>query len=272
MMNRRSPHRFWANDPQKLVIVAHRGGDAAGIEKENSLKAFQAAYDLGYRWFETDAVPTSDRRLLAIHGRGYQRHPNADLPSRLALQRLSYEEVKSRVQIGGEVPVLLTELLDTFPDSKFFVDPKTYKAASVLAEVLAEKPAYLNRVCVGSFLPFNTSRVRRMVLGLIGENVAVAILGPLRGWILRLAAFSSWLAPLAKYHISLTKADSIHIPFKWVTGYGGHKLLDTAHKLGLKVAVYTPNEATDLIGCRDKGVDIIMSDKVESLSQIAGEK
>jgi glycerophosphoryl diester phosphodiesterase len=272
MKNRRPPHSFWANDSQKLVIVAHRGGDAAGIKKENSLRAFQAAYDLGYRWFETDVVPTSDRRLLAIHGRGYQRHPNADLPSRLTLQRLSYEEVKSEAQIGGEVPVLLTELLDTFTDSKFFVDPKTYKAASVLAEVLAEKPDYLDRVCVASFLPFNTSRVRRMVFGLTGENVAVAILGPLRGWILRLAALSSWLAPLAKYHISLAKTDSIHIPFKWVTGNGGQRFLTMAHTLGLKVAVYTPNEAVDLISCRDKGVDIIMSDKIERLSQIAGEK
>jgi glycerophosphoryl diester phosphodiesterase len=62
-----SPRSFW-DDIIAPVLVAHRGGDAAGIEKENSLAAFQAAYDLGYRWFETDVVTTKDGQLLAIHG------------------------------------------------------------------------------------------------------------------------------------------------------------------------------------------------------------
>lgn len=253
-------------------MVAHRGGDGAGIEKENSLKAFRAAYELGYRWFETDVVPTRDGKLLAIHGRGYQRHPNADLPSRVRLQRLSYGEVEHKIKVGGEPAVLLTELLNSFTDSKFFLDPKTYKAASVLAEVLIERPDYISRVCVGSFLPFNTSRVYRRVLRGTGENLAVSILGPLRNCVLWLSVHLNWLLPVARSHISLAHSGSVHIPYKWILSHKGHKFLDLAHKLGVKVAVYTPNERQTIETCQDKGVDIIMSDKVGLLKQIAMEK
>ena len=150
--------RFW-DDAVFPLAVAHRGGDGAGIEKENSLAAFQAAYDLGYRWLETDVVPTSDGKLLAIHGRGFQRHPNKDMPSRLKVQRMTYAEALDNIRVGGEKLVTLNELLDAFPDVKFFLDPKTLKAAPALARTLIQRPHDLNRVWVGSFIPFNNARV-----------------------------------------------------------------------------------------------------------------
>ncbi len=37
------------------IACAHRGGSVDGLE--NSLAAFGRAWELGYRWFETDGCP-----------------------------------------------------------------------------------------------------------------------------------------------------------------------------------------------------------------------
>ncbi|MDB5160792.1 MAG: glycerophosphodiester phosphodiesterase, partial [Candidatus Saccharibacteria bacterium] len=62
-------HSFW-NGSRLPVAIAHRGGDGAGVKKENTVAAFKAAWDLGYEYGETDSVVTSDGLVIAIHGAG----------------------------------------------------------------------------------------------------------------------------------------------------------------------------------------------------------
>ena len=45
--------------------IAHRGGSEVAFE--NTLQAFTDAYDLGYRWLETDVQISKDGVLYAIH-------------------------------------------------------------------------------------------------------------------------------------------------------------------------------------------------------------
>ncbi len=102
MKSQKKPQpKFWQNSKFPIAI-AHRGGDAAGIEKENSMKAFQAAYDLGYRWFETDVVSTLDDKLLAIHGRGFQLRPNKDLPLRFTIQELATKQSSKKLSVANQ--------------------------------------------------------------------------------------------------------------------------------------------------------------------------
>lgn len=265
-------NNFWQG-VKGAVAVAHRGGDGAGIEKENSMAAFEAAHRMGYRWFETDVVPTKDGRLLAIHGRGYQRAPNKDLPLRTALQRQTYEELLRTVSIGGEPPLLLEDLIDSFPDVKIFIDPKTYKAAPILAKLLARRPQDIERIWVGSFLPFNTGRVVREVRRLTGvSEVGTALLGPLRASPLRAAVLLPRLGPLIRSYVQWTGAGSVHVPYRWVAGSSGKKLVNFAHEAGLRVGVYTPNTAQDIKASASAGADIIMSDKLSLLKNIVGSR
>ena len=258
---------FWGNSSFPIA-VAHRGGDGAGIEKENSMAAFQAAYDIGYRWFETDVVPTRDGKLLAIHGRGYQRHPNRDLPSRLQIQNMTYDEVIKSISVGGEKPVTLDSLLDAFPDAKFFLDPKTIKSARVLANKLISRPQDIDRVWIGSFIPFNNSRVYRIVLKASGKKVGLALLGPLKAMPIRLARNFHLLKPIAKLYVRWTRAMSVRVSYGWVRNNSDINFIEFAHEIGLVVGVYTPNTKNEISDCLKKGVDVVMSDNIELLKKL----
>lgn len=249
------------------VAVAHRGGDGAGAEKENSLKAFQAAYDRGYRWFETDVVPTKDGKLLAIHGRGLQRRPNKDLPSRLEVQRLTLAEANKTIKVGGEKPLTLDKLLDSFPDTKIFIDPKTYKAAPILADFLISRSHDLNRICVGSFHARNTSLIRKRLKAATNLEITCGAIGAYRGNLLILSARLNFLKPLLKIYINHKKINAFYLPYKKLKGNQGRKIVSLAHSLGLKIAAYTPNDEQSIKDSLASGADVVMSDRAELLAK-----
>ena len=66
-----APHPFFASGPATgdgpdlPVAMAHRGFSRDGME--NSMAAFRAAVDLGFRYLETDVHTTADGVLLLFH-------------------------------------------------------------------------------------------------------------------------------------------------------------------------------------------------------------
>lgn len=256
---------FWQK-AKTPILVAHRGGNGAGIEKENSLKAFQVAYGLGYRWFETDVVPTKDGVLLAIHGRGYQLRPNKDLPRRLKIQQMTYAAAKESLIVDGEPPIILDQLLELFPDVKVFIDPKTYKAVPALIKTLSERPQDINRVCIGAFSTRRTKAVYRGLEKVTGKRVCTSLLGRTSSWLVYQAATWSLLKRLATYYAQARSVESIHVPYRWVLHpTKGKKFITFTHSLGLKVAVYVPNDEQSIKKCLSVGADAIMSDNIELL-------
>ncbi len=276
---------FWENQGQPIG-VAHRGGDGAGIEKENSLAAFQAAYDSGFRWFETDVVPTKDNQLLAIHGRGWQLHPNKDLPSRAKVQRLTLEEVKQMV-VGGESIALLEDLLTTFPDVKWFIDPKTGSSVAPLIDILKQQGRNLDHISVGAFSQARTTAVSQEVKEATRKDICTSI-GPLGAFAI-LGASETDLAklesrdrlvygflksmrklPSAEDAVASTGATSLNAPFRWINE--SRNLVELAHGLGLHVASWTPNEEGSIRQSAQTGADAIMSDRLEPLQRVLKEE
>jgi glycerophosphoryl diester phosphodiesterase len=269
MSSQKQQLRFWRSF-KAPVAVAHRGGDGAGIEKENSLKAFKAAYKLGYRWFETDVVATKDRQLIVSHGRGFQLHPNKDLPTRTRLQRMTLAQIRKEIKVGSEEVLLFEDLLDKFPDVKFFVDPKTYRSVPALIKCLSKRPKDIDRICIGAFSKMRTIRVAYIIKKNTGKDVCTSILGPINAYPIYVAARLYFFRSFAKYYVQETNAGSIHVPYRWIANSpkAGRKLVKYAHKLGLKVAVFTPNTEKAISAALDAGVDIIMSDRVGLLMKL----
>lgn len=271
--NRRQSLEFW-NNFKAPIVVAHRGGDAAGIEKENSLAAFEAAYKLGCRWFETDLVATRDRKLLLLHGRGFQLRPNKDVPPRSVIRHMTYLEVKRNIRIGGETIPLFEDLLDKFPDTKIFIEPKTFRSAAVLIEVLSKRPQDIHRICLGAFSKMRTLRAAYLIKKATGKEICTSILGPVNAYPIYLAARLKALRPFVEYYVQETQAASIHIPYRWITNSpkAGSKLIAYSHNLGLKVVVYTPNSKKAIKKSFEAGVDAVMSDRLALLNELSSLK
>ena len=107
--------------------MAHRGGAIEHLE--NTLPAFQACVDLGYRYLETDVQITADGTLVAFHDTTLERV--TDRTGRV--DAMHWSEL-SEARIGGREPIVrLEDLLGAWPDVKFNLD---VKAAGVLAPLL----------------------------------------------------------------------------------------------------------------------------------------
>lgn len=279
---------LWQNNGQ-VIAVAHRGGNAAGPNKENSLAAVEAAVRLGYSWFETDVVTTSDDVLIAIHGKSLlQKHPDKNMPSRSAIQSMSYSQVKRYLKIGGEPPARLIDLIASFPGTKWFIDRKTALTVEPLIKLMKDPAIDLNNISIGSVGIHSQARTKAIVSAVKqarGENVSVS-LNPfsrlsyallaatdidckqlkLRDRLALDAVKGIFLQPDLKKAIKLTYCDSLHVPYDWISF--STNFIELAHSFGLKVASWTPNAIEDIKMSVAKNVDAVMSDNISLLKQV----
>src|SRR5262245_7960504 len=148
------------------VPYAHRGGALEG--RENTMPAFEAAVNLGYRYVETDVQVTADGVLAAFHDDDLSR--TCGRPGKIS--QLPWSEVRT-VLVGGEAPIpLLADLVGAWPDLRVNIDCKSDRAVDALASTLRRCNA-LDRVLVGSFSDRRTQRLR----GMLGDQLATS-LGP----------------------------------------------------------------------------------------------
>lgn len=157
-------------DSPAPIALAHRGGAryAPNVGRENTLAAFRTAYDLGYRYLETDVHATVDGHLVALHDTRLDRVSDRSG----AIADLTWEQVR-RARVGGEPVPLLSDLLEALPDARFNIDLKSPGAVVPAAQAILAAGA-LDRVCLGSFSQRRLSHARE----LLGPRVATAAGGP----------------------------------------------------------------------------------------------
>src|SRR3954454_16947641 len=232
--------------------MAHRGGAIEYLE--NTMPAFQACVDLGYRYLETDVQVTADGVLVAFHDATLERV--TDRQGRL--DNLTWAEV-SAARIGGREPIVkLEDPLGAWPDVRFNLD---IKAAGVLAPLVraVRRLKVADRLCLASFSDARIAAARR----LFGPSVCTA-LGPRGVAALRLSSYSPRAAGLVRINDGCAQ-----VPLQ----LGGGSLVDErfvtgAHDRGLQVHVWTvdtPEEATALL---DLGVDGVMTDRPAMLREV----
>src|SRR4051794_13578277 len=232
--------------------MAHRGGAIEHLE--NTMPAFQACVDLGYRYLETDVQLTADGVLVAFHDASLERV--TDRTGRL--EHLSWAEV-SAARIGGREPIVrLEDLLGAWPDVRFNLD---VKAAGVLAALVRtiRRLGAVERICIGSFSDARVAAARR----LFGPALCTA-LGPREVAALRLSSYSPRAARLVR-----VQAGCAQVPLH----LGGRALVDerflaAAHARGLQVHVWTVDDPAECTRLLDLGVDGIMTDRPAMLREL----
>jgi len=264
-MRTRTRDRLVANDYAYLdfpapLAFAHRGGTglAGNSGLENSMAAFQAAVDLGYTYLETDVHVTADGAVVAFHDASLDRTTGTE--GRIA--DLSYDALRSRLIGGRETIPLLEDVLQTWPQARVNIDVKVRGAIDPVVRVVRRNGAE-RRVCFASFSERRIRRVRR----LLGPQVATAY-GPLGVAALRTLPLDGLRRRLLSAPVPCLQVPWRVRRFEVVTP----AFVQRAHALGKHVHVWTIDDPDGIRTLLDRGVDGIISDRIDVLRDVLMER
>ena len=226
------------------LAFAHRGG---GHEApENTMAAFDRAVNMGFRYLETDARLTADGVVVAFHDASLDRL--TDRSGRLA--DLPWTEV-SAARVHGIQPVpQLADVLAAWESVRFNIDPKCDEVVEPLAELVRDL-GMEQRVCFGSFKARRSARLAR-----IAGPEACRSLGPLAVARLRLRS-RGFPVPLLGGGAACVQVPA-HIEGRALVDV---PFVESAHRRGLQVHVWTVDEPGHMHRLLDMGVDGLMSDR-----------
>ena len=237
---------------QGPLAIAHRGGMA--LAPENTLAAFERSVALGLRYLETDVVTTRDGELLCFHDTSLKRVTGD--PSRVA--DVDAASVR-RLRVDGTEPIpTLAEALHSFPDTCFAIDLKDRPSVDAMADLLTANPGWAERICVAGAWS-------RWMEALQGEvpGVSVAL-----GW-RSLTTLITWSRGYVRPPRGVARGRFAHVPLRLggVPVYA-ERVVAQAHRLGIRVVVWTVNEPATMHALLDTGVDGIITDRPDVLRAV----
>ncbi len=246
----RDLHPFLRHPGHPLpAAIAHRGYSAR--YPENTMAAFAAAVELGYRIVETDVHATADNVPVVFHDSRLDRLTDR----RGALSEMNWPELR-RVRVCGREPIpRLEELLTTWEWLRVNIDPKQDSAAGPLLDVLRDTGAW-DRVCVGS----SSSRRLRRIRAAAGDRLCTSM-GTAE-------AVRLWLAGRGLPPGGFA-ADCVQVPtHRYGVPVIDRAFMAAAHARGLPVHAWTINGEAEMNRLLDLGVDGIMTDEAELLKRV----
>lgn len=243
-----------------VLAMAHRGGaehpDVAGLE--NTTRAFRHAWELGYRYLETDVHASSDGVLFALHDAVLDRV--ADRVGAIAEMRATDLEL---ARIGGREAVpTLAGLLEEFPDCRFNIDIKAAAAVAPLVDLVRRTGAE-DRVCVGAFDLDRIAAFRRGTAGRVATGAAKT--EAVRFLMMRdRRAAAHW----ARGRFAVLQLPRTRGPIPIVTA----PVVRRTHAAGVHLHVWTVDTAADQRRMIDAGVDGIFTDRTDVLKDVLRER
>lgn len=234
------------------LAIAHRGG--AHLAPENTLAAFAMSTALGLRYLESDVKLTADGELVCFHDDTLDRVTTGS--GRIGAHTLT--ELQRSVRVGGSEPIpTLEEALRTFPDACFTVDLKDRAAIAPMARLLQRRD-YAERVCVAGawdgWLQLLASQAPHVRTAL-GWRSLVALI----------SASKAGMQPPA----SVVRGRFAHVPIQLGRlPIHSESLVRRAHRLGVRVVVWTVDDPSLMNALIDMGVDGIITDRPDLLRTV----
>ena len=238
-------------------VIAHRG--FSGHAPENTLVAIRKAIAAGADMVEVDVTVTADGHVICLHDETLDRTTDGSgLPSNLSLAEIKQLDAGSwfSPDYAGERIPTLAEVLETVK-SRILINVEIKSEAvehdvvSKVAALIAEH-GMLDEVVVSSFSP---EALRRMKT--TDPTVVTATL------------FNKELHtgrdPLEI--VLEVGSRGFNISSKRVTP----EMIDRCHRHGIPVAVYTVNEASDMLRLMEMGVDAVFSDHPDRMLEVVAE-
>lgn len=259
------PLRSFMDPPPRAI--AHRGGSMSC--PENTEAAFRSAVDLGADVLETDMHLTADGQVVISHDPDFERLSGDPRP----ISSMTAAELKE-LDLGAKFkpednypfkgkglrPLLLEEVLNLFPHSRFNLDLKANddalaeEAANVIRRAGAE-----NRVCVASFHHRVLKTFRRLSPGVatsFSKRETIMIL---------------FFRGLGILPASLRRGEAVALQ---IPEYAGRyriirpSLLRWCGKRNIAVQVWTVNDPEKMKALLQEGVDAVISDDPGALIRV----
>jgi glycerophosphoryl diester phosphodiesterase len=247
--------------------MAHRGFSLDGLE--NSLTAFGAAVELGFRHLETDVRASADGVAFAFHDDILDRVTNDSG----RISSLPASQV-ARARIRGREPIpLLEDVLAAFGDCEINIDVKAGSGVGPTLDALRRTQSW-HRVRLASF----SHRRLQALRAAAGPRVATA-LSPQEIVELRLSA--RWPTPRWDGRDragSLARVGGMPRQAAQVPSAAGlltivdRRFVEDAHHAGVDVHVWTVNRRAQMIRLLDLGVDGIITDRADVLRDVLQER
>jgi glycerophosphoryl diester phosphodiesterase len=232
------------------IALAHRGG--ASLAPENTLAAFGLSTALGYRYLETDVRVSSDGHLVCFHDATLDRITHLRGP--VLRQPLS---ALRRLRVQGEPIPTLTDALEAFPEARFTIDLKDRAAIAPLVRVLQHRE-FRDRVCVAGAWDGWIAQVRSQAPGVrttLGWHALAALVTTSR----------AGLRPSRRW----ATAEYAHVPLRLGrVPVFVDRLVGAAHRIGVRVVLWTLDDPVDMRRALDAGVDGIITDRPDLLREV----
>ena len=254
------------------VNLAHRG--ASALAPENTIEAFRLAVEAGAGGLELDVHMTRDGHIAVIHDATVDRTTNGTgAVSEMTLAELrgfdaghifSPDGGPTRPYRGRGVRVpTLVEILEEFPELPVNIEIKaaTPGIEETVLGVLREANA-AGRVLVVSTPHAIVKRFRKISGGLISTGASRWEIGVF--YILSRLHLERLLRPAY---------DALQVPLR----HRGipvviPRFVRAAHARGVRVDVWTINQAEEMRRLLDLGVDVIMTDRPDTLAEVLRER
>lgn len=253
------------------LVIAHRGG--GGLIPENTLQAFEYSARMGVDVLELDVHATKDGALVVMHDRSVDRTTDG----RGRVGEMTLAELK-KLDAGflfspdggrsfpfrakGVTVPTLEEIFAALPQMTFNIEPKQAEPSIIqpLCRLIRERKM-INKTIVGSFRQAALDEFRRecpeVATSASPSEVSQFLLMAKTG------IGASYSPPMQALQIP-ERAGSLQIVTK--------DFVETAHRLNLKVHVWTVNETEDMRRLLDVGVDGIMTDYPDRLLNLLKRK
>ncbi len=236
------------------LAFAHRGGakTAGNVGIENSLVAFQHAYDLGYRYLETDVRCSADGVVFAVHDEALDRLTG----STTLIHEMTAAQLEGELLDAREPIVRLDALYEHFPEARLNIDVKADDAVGPTCAVVKAHDA-VGRTCLTAFSHERLTHIRRLLPG-------VATSASTREVVLTRFLPAALLRGPARPHGSCLQVPARRGRITVVTP----GLVRRAHRLGMQVHVWTVDDASEITRLLDLGVDGIITDRTDVLKDV----
>ncbi|MFZ3577101.1 glycerophosphodiester phosphodiesterase [Virgibacillus sp. DJP39] len=234
-------------------IIAHRG--ASKRAPENTLPAFELAYDLGADGIETDVQLTKDQIPVLIHDEGLKRTTNGyGFVKDYTLNELKQLDAGSWFSpfYANTRLLSLKEFLIWAKDKPLYLNIELknnkidYKNLEKIVYKLLKEFELLNRTTLSTFNPKSIKRMSKL-----DKQIDAAFLTSKRR------------NDLVEYAQSLG-AKAIHIKYRLLS----RKLVDHCRKEEMAIRVYTVNKTTQIKRCINLNCNGIFTDVPGKAHQI----